>query len=35
MEVLRLAFALIQIALGTATVVIGVKILRKERGEDR
>lgn len=33
MQILQLIFAVVQIALGTATLVVGVKVLRKERGE--
>ena len=34
MEILQLLFAILQIAVGTATLVVGIKVLRKERGED-
>lgn len=34
MEVLKLVLGLAQIALGMTTVVIGIKVLKKERGED-
>ena len=33
MEILQIIFAVVQIALGTATLVVGVKVLRNERGE--
>lgn len=35
MEILQLIFAVVQIALGTATLVVGVKVLRKERGDKK
>lgn len=34
MEILQIIFAVVQIALGTATLVVGVKVLRKERGDE-
>lgn len=34
MEVLRMVLGLMQIALGTTVVVIGINVLKKERGED-
>ena len=34
MEILQLLFAIVQIAVGTATLVVGIKVWRKERGED-
>lgn len=35
MQILQIIFAVVQIALGTATLVVGVKVLRKERGDKK